>query len=130
MVLIIGHPNAGKTTYSQRYDNVLHLDDFPNSKFLNCNKAVRETDGNVVVEGIYNLRCRRKLLLEQVKNKDCKNICIWIDTPLEVCLERERNYRQRHEHIVKSSYDMFQPPSYDEGWDEIIRIKGDDELAV
>ena len=122
MILIIGHPNAGKTTYSQQYDNVLHLDDFPQSKFLNCNKAVKKSDGNVVVEGIYNLRCRRKLLLEQVKDKDCKNICIWIDTPLEVCIERERNYRHRPEQMVRHSYDAFQPPTYDEGWDEIIRI--------
>lgn len=123
MILIIGHPNSGKTTYSQQYGNVLHLDNFPPSKFLNCNEAVRKTDGNVVVEGIYNLRCRRKLLLEQVKDKDCKNICIWIDTPLEVCLERERNDRQRPEQMERHSYDVFQPPTYDEGWDEIIVVR-------
>ena len=118
MTLIIGLSNAGKTTYSQKYDNVLHLDDFPFNKFLNCNEAVRKSDGNVVVEGIYNLRCRRKKLLEAVKGKPCKNICIWLNTPLEECLKRDG----RSEEIVMQGYRMFQPPTLDEGWDEIIVI--------
>lgn len=122
MIVIIGLPNAGKTTYSVQFENVLHLDDFPQSKFLNCNKAVAESDGNVVVEGIYNLRCRRKLLLDAVANKRTSKICIWIDTPLDVCLSR--CITGRPERVVRQDAQMFQPPSYEEGWDEIIIIKG------
>ncbi len=118
--LICGLPNAGKTTYSSQYDTVLHLDDFPYNRFLNCNKAVAESDGNIVVEGIYNLRCRRERLLEAVADKGVPKVCIWIDTPLEVCLERCK--RGRAEHIVRKSAEMFQPPTLDEGWDEIIII--------
>ena len=117
MTLIMGHPNAGKTTYSSRFSNVLHLDDFPFSKFLNCNEAVRRSDGNVVVEGIYNLRCRRIKLLEAVAGKSCHNVCIWIDTPIEECLSRES--RGRDERTVRGP---LQPPTLDEGWDEIICI--------
>lgn len=122
MILIIGHPNSGKTTYSQQYDNVIHLDDFPRNKFLNCNEAVKKTDGNVVVEGIYNLRCRRELLLKQVEGKSCINICIWLDTPIEICLEREKNYRKRPQEMILSCCNTFQPPTLDEGWDKIIRV--------
>ena len=119
MILIMGHPNAGKTTYSSRYKAVLHLDEFPFPKFLNCNEAVKKTDGNVVVEGIYNLRCRREKLLEMVKGKPCKNICIWLDTPIEECLKREN--RGRNAQTINS---FLQPPTLEEGWDEIIIVEG------
>ena len=122
MTLIMGHPNAGKTTYSARYDNVLHLDDFPRNKFLNCNEAVRRSDGNVVVEGIYNLRCRRIKLLEAVAGKGCRNVCIWLDTPLDECVRRED--RGRDERTVRGP---LQPPTLDEGWDEIIRLTKEEE---
>lgn len=121
MILIIGHPNAGKTTYSAQFDNVFHLDDFPLSKFLNCNKAVSKTDGNVVVEGIYNLRCRRERLLEAVKNKKCERVCIWLDVDIEECIRRET--RGRTQSVVEN--DFFEAPTFDEGWDKIIHIKGD-----
>ena len=119
MTLIIGLPNAGKTTYSQRYTNVLHLDDFPWNRWLNCNEAVRQSDGNVVVEGIYNLRCRRERLLEAVAGKNVRNVCIWLDTPQDECLRREDRGRD-----ARTITDIFQPPTLDEGWDEIIRITG------
>ena len=119
MILIIGHPNAGKTTYSERFENVLHLDDFPRSKFLNCNEAVRKSDGNVTVEGIYNLRCRRKKLLEAVKGKDTRNVCIWLDVPKDECLRRES--RNRNASVITHS--PFEPPTLDEGWDEIIHLR-------
>lgn len=122
MILIMGHPNAGKTMYSSRYDKVLHLDDFPHNKFLYCNAAVRWSDGNIVVEGIYNLRCRRIKLLEALKGKNTERICIWIDTPIEECLRRES--RGRNEEIVR---DPLQPPTLDEGWDEIIQINSEGE---
>lgn len=116
--LICGLPNAGKTTYSAQFNNVLHLDDFPPSRFLNCNRAVAESDGDVVVEGIYNIRCRRELLLKGAKGL---KVCIWIDTPLEVCLSRCSEGRP--EHIVHTGARMFQPPTYSEGWDEIYIVK-------
>ena len=118
MTLVIGLPNAGKTTYAQRFDHVLHLDNFPPSKFLNCNKAVADAGGDVVVEGIYNLRCRREPLL---KSATGRKVCIWIDTPVEECLRRSAFGRP--EEIVRMGAAMFQPPTYDEGWDEIIIIR-------
>ena len=116
LILICGLPNAGKTTYSKQFDKVLHLDDFPPNKFLNCNEAVRKARGDVVVEGIYNIRCRREKLLEACKRHD-KKVCIWINTPLETCLARGR------EDIVRRGAMMFQPPSTAEGWDEVIVIE-------
>ena len=117
MILIMGLPNAGKTTYSARYDNVLHLDDFGRHKFIKCNREVAKSDGNVVVEGIYNMKYRRKELLEALKGKDCKKICIWLDISREECERRERRGRN----VVR--YTLLEAPTYDEGWDEIIHLK-------
>ena len=129
MILIIGYPNAGKTTYSKSHNNVLHLDDFPKDKFLNCDKAVAEAEGEVAVEGVYNTVSRRKHLLEAVAHRDEPKICIWIDTPLDECLRRERAFRHRGKHVVLTSHRIFQPPTYAEGWDEIIRITPEDKDA-
>ena len=121
LYLICGLPNAGKTTYSNKFESVLHYDDISRLSFAERNEIYRNTDAECI-EGIYNTIKSRKNILECVKETD-KRVCIWIDTPLEICLERERNYRHRPEQMVKHSYDAFQPPTYDEGWDEIIVVR-------
>ena len=67
----------------------------------------------------------RKILVSESKTK---NTCIWLDTPLEICLDRERNGRKRSDHLVIWANDEFEPPTLDEGWDEIIIIRGDDNV--
>lgn len=127
MILIIGHPNAGKTTFSARFEHVLHLDDFPPNKFLNCNQAVAESGGDVVVDGIYNLRCRRLRLLEGCRGNSPK-VCYLLDTPLDECIRREEQGRQRPG-VMEHSY--LEPPTLDEGWDEIRIIRdGNEEIIV
>lgn len=133
MILICGLPNAGKTTYSIQFPNVIHFDDIPHKtakqQFIQCNQLVAEADEDIVVEGVYNTSKRRKELLEACKNKQHK-VCIWIDTPIEECIERELKYRQRSINIIYSHNRFFEPPTYDEGWDEIIIVKGQSETVV
>lgn len=128
MTLIIGLPNSGKTTYSEKFRNVIHFDDvphtFPEDWFSNCNKMASEAEGDVCVEGVYNDRNNRILLLDAVKNKGGKNVCIWIDTSVEECLRREQNGRRRPPEIVTKHANTFEPPTLDEGWDEVIVING------
>lgn len=125
LTLICGIPNAGKTTYALRYNNVIHLDDMPHKggQFKNCDALARDTNGDVVVEGVYVTTKHRRGLLEACRDKSPK-ICIWLDTPLEECLEREKKYRRRPFNIVSGHHDMLEQPTLDEGWDEIIIIKG------
>ena len=125
ITLICGIPNAGKTTYSQRYENVIHLDDVPRSggQFHNCNRMASEAKGDVCVEGVYNSVRRRKELLEACKHQDRK-VCIWLDTPLEECLKREASYRKRPMGLVYSHHKTLEIPTEEEGWDEVIVIKG------
>ncbi len=125
MILICGLPNAGKTTYSARYGHVLHLDDFlkDGSVYPLCHKTVSDMTGDLCVEGIYGTKLQRIDLI-----KSCHQpykICIWLKTPLGVCLERSKTARSSG--IVMAHYNRFQPPTLDEGWDEIIIVRGKNE---
>lgn len=114
LILICGHPRAGKTTYSQRYENVIHLDTtygYMGSRYKGVCKVV-ENLTDAVVEGVYWTKRQRQELLEACADKGRK-VCIWLDTPLEV--------RQKREGYLKHK-ENFEPPTYEEGWDEIIRI--------
>lgn len=129
MILIIGIPNAGKTTYSKRYTNVVHFD-----SVMGTNQQMRErviemvkNAPDLVVEGVYDKASDRKKLVEAA---NVSSKCIWLDTPVETCLIREREYRKRPEGLVVLAHNSFEPPTFDEGWDEIIIIRGDNEQRI
>ena len=126
MILICGIPNAGKTTYSQRFDNVIHMDDVASkgralSRIL---KIVSTSKEDVCIEGVFISAHQRKQLVDAC-NHEWKNICIWLDTPLEECIKREN--RGRKSNLMQNCYACMQPPTFAEGWDEIVIIRGDDE---
>lgn len=116
-VLICGISNSGKTTYSKNYDNVLHLDDY--KSFAKCNEELEKQNNDVCVEGVYNSNKRRLELLKCVNDKAHK-VCIWLNTPLDICINRKET--QRSEDLMRRQIKRFEPPTYDEGWDEIIVI--------
>lgn len=119
LVLICGLPNAGKTTYSQRYANVIHLDDYSVPRVAHCNKAIEKAGDDIVVEGIYNTRCDREELLEAYRGQG-KKTCIWLATPAEECIRREN--RGRPQQVVLNQQKRFEEPSLSEGWDEIVVV--------
>lgn len=125
MILICGIPNAGKTTYAKRFDNVINFD-----RVKGTNKQMRERvlemvkeNPSVVVEGVYHKAEDR---INLIKASGGGKV-IWLDTPTEVCVERELSYRKRPTLLVESCAKHFEPPTFDEGWDEIIIIRGNDE---
>lgn len=122
LTLICGLPRAGKTTYSQQFEGtckVIHLDKYGggNIAHYRCNDKV-ETDEDVVVEGIYNRAGLRKCLICKYKGQYKR--CIWLDTSIEV-------KKTRHGYRPSCEF-SFEPPSYDEGWDEIIIIRDGEEI--
>lgn len=115
LILICGMPRAGKTTYSQRYENVIHLD---GNGYNKVKDMISNTFGDVVVEGIYHDSRSRTKLIKAYQGHGTR--CIWLDTPLEIRKARPK---------WTPSYGMiFEPPTLDEGWDEIVVIKGDDDV--
>lgn len=113
MTLIIGHPRSGKTTFSQKYEKVIHLDDYRFNCYEGVLKALSHTeDEDVVIEGVYNRATQRIAVLHKYKGHS-KRVCIWLNTPLEIRSKR-KGYHKHDEY--------FEPPTYAEGWDEIIII--------
>ena len=115
LTLICGMPRAGKTTYSEKYDNVIHLDGLG---YHTVKSKVGEIEGDIVVEGIYEHPQIRSRLIDAYKGQGKR--CIWLDTPLEV---RKKRPMWRPYHGFE-----FEPPTLDEGWDEIIIIRGDNNV--
>lgn len=111
LTLICGHSRAGKTTYSQRYSEVIHLDEV-GAYHLVLN-IVRSMSGDVVVEGIYYRPHQRRELIQAYQGEGKR--CIFLDTPKSV--REERLGRE-----IKHDY-PFPTPTYDEGWDEIIIVR-------
>ena len=118
LTLICGLPRAGKTTYSERFDDVIHLDTF--GVYQGVIHRVRSKNGDVVVEGVYHTRYNRECLVRAYGGVGCR--CIWLDTPQEV-------RRTRKGWCERCDY-PFEPPTLEEGWDEIIIIRGDDEQRI
>ena len=121
LTLICGLPNAGKTTYSERFSGVIHQED-THDYDLCCYRA-SQVQGNVCVDGIFEKAEQRRMLIERCRHQHPK-VCIWIDTPLEECVERERSYRKRSVGMILLINSLWERPTHEEGWDEVIHIKG------
>lgn len=120
--LICGRSRAGKTTYSKQFEKVIHLDfcGGPLSCYDHALEKIADQQGDVIIEGVYNTAERRKALLNAYQGND-KKLCIWLDTPLNIIEERAKK-----SHMPVCIPTLFEPPTLDEGWDEIIIIRGDD----
>jgi len=117
MRLVMGIPNAGKTTYSQRFSNVIHADDYIGNH--DSYVELLATVDDECIEGLYTTRKSRLLLLSECPNAKRK-VCIFIDTPKEVCMMREGE----HNSSIPYHARRLEPPTCSEGWDEIIVIDG------
>ena len=117
LTLVCGIPNSGKTTFSERWSgNVVHLDD-TEGRHRAVAEMVSQDEGDICVEGVYLHHVQRRELARAYRGA---RICIWLDTPLETCIERED--RGRGTLITRNCAALFEPPTLDEGWDEIVRI--------
>ena len=118
LTLICGHSRAGKTTYSKRFDcTVLHLDNLGST--YNVISRLKRMSGDVVVEGVFYDARKRAEIIRAYKGEHSR--CIWIDTPREV---REKRLGRK---LKKDC--PFPAPTYSEGWDEIVIIRGDYEQS-
>lgn len=122
--LICGRSRSGKTTYAKRFENVIHLDSFgilPKNYGKVLDK-VSTIDYDIVIDGIYDTAKARTDLLDAYKSTG-ERICIWIDTPIDVIESRFAIVPSKHPY-------PFEPPTFFEGWDEIIIIRGEHEQRI
>ena len=127
-VMICGLPNSGKTTFSQQFNNVIHLDDIPSVEgqphMSTVCQLISEVKNDICIEGVFIIAQYRKMLVQSTNKQ--KKICIWLNTPLEECMRREN--RGRTSFVLQNCFDFFEPPTLDEGWDEIIIINNENDI--
>lgn len=90
---------------------------------------------NVVFDATNTIRRHRAEMIAAGKPYADEVVCIWMDTPLEVCIARHHERVRQgirttlpDEVIVRMSKQLeADPPDPSEGFDEIIRIKYEEE---
>ena len=136
LFILSGAPGSGKTTkakeLAEQNNSKLYIFDLiPGShspgKYIQVRKQMWNdisqdlTNGlDVVCDDCHHTKKWRTELLENITTP-CRKILLVTTTPLEECLERNRNREARlPDFVVKYIHDKFEPPTLDEGWDEIL----------
>lgn len=102
IILICGLPNAGKTTFSARFSKVVHFDECPMPRREVFEQIIAKAQGDICAEGVCNSSKSRLSFLHAVSHKQERKVCIWLDTPLEECIRREKAYRKRPISMVEA----------------------------
>lgn len=151
LILLVGLPGAGKSTYANKYvrehKNTIHLSSDsirlqmygeesiqgnPADVFSVMQKRVVEAlnDGQSVVYDATNITRKDRSNIINVCPKYVKIECHIIWAPIETCIERDAS-RERTvgESVIDRMLKRFQAPYYDEGIDsiEVIRPRMFDE---
>jgi tRNA uridine 5-carbamoylmethylation protein Kti12 len=71
-------------------------------------------DSNILVK-------LRTEVLAFINECESKKILIVMNTPLDICLLRNSNRKKRlQDWVIEHMHRKYQPPTFDEGWDEIL----------
>ena len=117
LILVCGLPRAGKTTLTTTQKlkcSVVHLDTcgFSGDPYNDVITYITHSEGDIVVEGVYNRREKRQELISAYG--DGEKICVWLDTPVEM---------KRNRVAWSPSCEFsFEPPTTEEGWDKVYRV--------
>ena len=141
MVLLIGCPASGKTTYREKYcANAISIcpDSFigyskedpwtPTSVRLAWKQAdqlLEESisgDKDIVFDATFTTPKRRKKYIQIAKQNDLEIHAVYCRIPLEVAIERNAKrdkYRQVPLTILEDMFNRLVPPSTEEGFDYV-----------
>ena len=128
MYVMCGVPGSGKTTRSKQMAEEMGLVRFSydemrcyrQESFLrHAAEAMREGK-NVILDTVNLTANVRKKLLRYVEDIPCQKIVVFMDVPLEECQRRNANREMKlPDRVIKNLHQGLQPPTDDEGWDEI-----------
>ena len=145
LTLIVALPRAGKSTWAEQNKrdrellvepdwirrNILGHDYCKASEpiiWLICDSFARIALGqgtSVLLDGVHLTKFVRQKYIRLAQDMGAHVDCIWIDTPLEICLERnhisEEEKKLPGEALINKA-DSFEPPTQEEGFRQVIVI--------
>ncbi len=75
------------------------------------------------------VREQRRDFIEIGQRRNCSIEALFFDVPLEVCLERNRNrLRQVPEDVMQKMAANLEPPTLEEGFTRIVRVRKDGKV--
>ena len=137
LISLCGIPGSGKTTLSKQlaeeHNAILHCyDDLPGAHSISKQAEVHRqmyqraaqdlrNGQNVVIDDLHTDKEKRRMVLDALADVECRKVLVVLETPLEICLQRNRNRKMRlPDGVVTGCASRYEAPRLDEGWDEII----------
>lgn len=145
LYMMVGIPGSGKSTFAKnlkgkyisrdeiRFKMINNKDDYFSKEGEVFQKFIYEiqdtviANKDVIVDATHLNKNSRRKILSKVCPK--KVIAIVMDTPLDVCLQRNAQRSGRAfvpEDVIRNMHENMTIPEYDEGFDAIIMVKGGD----
>lgn len=134
LYVMCGIPGSGKSTLSKKIasENDAVRFSLDEMGYVRQHKLIPhivealKNGESVVADSLYIKAQWRAELLEAVKDMDIKRVLLYMDVPLDVCIQRNRGREYPlHDFVVEHQFERFEPPALEEGWDEIIYVKED-----
>lgn len=142
IILAVGLPGAGKSTWFQRHgitplssdqmrllladdenDQSIHIEVFESLRYL-LTQRLRIGRPASYVDATHLLRIHRQAYHELAREQGCLVEALWFDAPLELCLERNRARPRRvPEEVMLEMARTFEPPTEEEGFAAVTRLR-------
>lgn len=140
LILIVGPPNIGKTTFAER----LHGKKMRYIRTVVCNRKVRENvsiyldekdgndDENLIMDGEHANEEERNMFIKACKVQNMPCVCVLFDATKEECIymcdslynESKGAIKKRPLHGITLFYNRYRVPRVSEGIKKIIKIPG------
>ena len=129
LYVMCGVPASGKSTLSKKIANEQNLVRFSLDEmgYIRQHKLIPHVvdalkEGkSVIADSLYTKEKWRTELLQAVKFIGCRSVLLRMSTPLDECIRRNAGRENAlPDFVIEDIYNSIEPPSLEEGWDEII----------